>query len=106
MIRPPNRRRIEKRLPCYFSYTGRPVKASRLFAGNEHEIQTKRLGTHFKKQNDFYKSVSFDEKLFAQIIKIKRHFVSSFYQWITSFDLLKTEICHHLFPTKKLIINS
>ena len=55
---------LQKDCLCYLSYKGRPVKASRLFSGNEHEIQTKRLAAHFKKQNDFYKSVSFDEKLF------------------------------------------
>jgi len=58
---------------CYLSYTGRPVKASRLFSGNEHEIQTKRLATHFKKQKDFYKSVSFDAKLFGQLKKSSRN---------------------------------
>jgi hypothetical protein len=44
-------------------FHGHPVKASRLFAGNEHEIQTKRLAEHFKKATDHYKKVKYDADL-------------------------------------------
>ena len=40
-------------------YHGKPVKASRLFAGNEHEQQTGRLSKHFPVPADQYKRVSF-----------------------------------------------
>jgi sugar (pentulose or hexulose) kinase len=52
---------------CYMSYKGEPVKASRLFAGNEHEIETKRLAKHFKVANDNYKTVEYDEKIIAEL---------------------------------------
>jgi sugar (pentulose or hexulose) kinase len=42
---------------CYLTYEGKPVKASRLFAGNEHEQQTKRLAAHFDKPLAYYKAV-------------------------------------------------
>jgi hypothetical protein len=42
---------------CYLSYDGRPVKASRLFAGRLHEIQAKRLAQHFHKPDDHYKNI-------------------------------------------------
>ncbi|MEN9685429.1 MAG: hypothetical protein RLZZ28_1215 [Bacteroidota bacterium] len=42
---------------CYIEYQGRPVKASRLFAGNEHEQQVKRLSAHFKVPPDYYKNL-------------------------------------------------
>ena len=42
---------------CYLSYKGKPVKASRLFAGYEHEQQVKRLAGHFKTGIDEYKKV-------------------------------------------------
>jgi sugar (pentulose or hexulose) kinase len=45
---------------CYLSYHGSPVKASRLFAGYEHEQQTKRLSAHFKKDDGYYKKVKAD----------------------------------------------
>jgi len=48
---------------CYLSYSGQPVKASRLFAGHEHEQQTKRLAQHFKTQPDRYKTVDADMSL-------------------------------------------
>jgi hypothetical protein len=40
---------------CYMHYQGKPVKASRLFSGYEHEIQTKRIAQHFGAENDFFK---------------------------------------------------
>ena len=45
---------------CYLSYKGSPVKASRLFAGYEHEQQTKRLATHFEKGNENYVNVQYN----------------------------------------------
>ncbi len=48
---------------CYLTYKGKPVKASRLFAGNEHEQQVKRLAAHFGKELDYYKTVKADPLL-------------------------------------------
>lgn len=48
---------------CYLTYKGKPVKASRLFAGNEHEQQVKRLAAHFQKEADYYKTVKADPLL-------------------------------------------
>lgn len=47
---------------AYMQYTGKPVKASRLFAGNEHEQETKRLAVHFQKPNDYFKTVEYKVK--------------------------------------------
>jgi len=52
---------------CYLSYKGKPVKASRLFAGYEHEQQTKRLAKHFNKRDDYYKTISFDTGILKNI---------------------------------------
>jgi sugar (pentulose or hexulose) kinase len=46
---------------CYISYKGEPVKASRLFAGYEHEQQTKRLAAHFMVAEDYFTTVSYQE---------------------------------------------
>lgn len=51
---------LKKDCLCYMEYHGRPVKASRLFAGHEHELQVKELATHFNKPVDFYKGVKYD----------------------------------------------
>lgn len=43
---------------CYLSYQGKPVKASRLFAGYEHEQFTKKLSAHFQTNEDHYKGIT------------------------------------------------
>ncbi|HTS46072.1 MAG TPA: FGGY family carbohydrate kinase [Puia sp.] len=45
---------LEQDCLCYLSYTGEPVKASRLFAGHIHEEQTKKIADHFNKSPDYY----------------------------------------------------
>lgn len=45
---------------CYMEYRGKPVKAARLFSGNEHEEQVKKLAAHFNKAADYYKTIIFD----------------------------------------------
>ncbi len=48
---------------CYLSYEGNPVKASRIFAGYDHEQQVKRLAEHFKKPLTYYTEVVIDTEL-------------------------------------------
>lgn len=54
---------------CYLGYEGNPVKASRIFAGNEHEQQVKRLAEHFGKPLNYYTSVEVDTGL----LKTQQH---------------------------------
>lgn len=58
---------LQKDCLCYIEYHGKPVKASRLFAGNEHELQTKRLAAHFGKPADYYKRVKYNAALIATL---------------------------------------
>jgi sugar (pentulose or hexulose) kinase len=51
---------------CYMGHDGHPVKASRLFAGYEHEQQVKRLAHHFLVANDYFQQVKFDPSLLAE----------------------------------------
>lgn len=59
----------ELRQDClsYMEYRGKPIKASRLFAGNEHEQQVKRLAEHFSCSNDRYKKVAFDLQIINKL---------------------------------------
>jgi sugar (pentulose or hexulose) kinase len=61
----------ELRQDClsYLSYEGKPVKASRLFAGYEHEEATKKFADHFGTAIDHYNSITFDPALIAAIRK-------------------------------------
>jgi len=52
---------------CYLTYLGQPVKASRLFAGHEHELQTGRLALHFNVAPDYYKIVSYHSETITQL---------------------------------------
>lgn len=45
---------------CFMSYEGKPVKASRLFAGNEHEQQIKRISEHFNQSAAQYRQMDFN----------------------------------------------
>ena len=45
---------------CYLDYQGNPVKASRLFAGAEHLLQTSRIAGHFLCDADFYRQIRYD----------------------------------------------
>ena len=47
----------------YLSYQGDSVKASRLFAGYEHEQQVKRLAEHYHTATDYYKAVQYDASI-------------------------------------------
>jgi L-fuculokinase len=51
---------LQKDCLCYMSYQGRPVKASRLFAGYEHEQQVVRLAAHFQVSPARAAAVAFD----------------------------------------------
>jgi len=60
---------LNKDCLCYMEYQGRPVKASRLFAGNEHEQQTKKLALHFDKPADHYKKIKYNSVTIQQLQK-------------------------------------
>lgn len=60
----------ELRRDClsYMTYQGDPVKASRIFLGHEHEVQQKELAAYFNVSADFYKSVSFNQRVFDALV--------------------------------------
>lgn len=49
---------------CYLSYESKPIKASRLFLGHEHQEMVKRIAKHFQVDEDFYKTVVYNPALF------------------------------------------
>jgi L-fuculokinase len=56
---------LQKDCLCYMSYQGRPIKASRLFAGHEHEQQVQRLAAHFQVSPTLAATVAFDADYIA-----------------------------------------
>jgi sugar (pentulose or hexulose) kinase len=51
---------LQKDCLCYMSYQGRPVKASRLFAGYEHEQRVRQLADRFHKDPGYAATVAYD----------------------------------------------
>jgi sugar (pentulose or hexulose) kinase len=48
---------LKKDCLCYLKADGKPVKASRIFLGKEHEFQVDRIAWHFGVAADFYKQI-------------------------------------------------
>jgi sugar (pentulose or hexulose) kinase len=51
---------LEQDCLCYMTFQGKPIKASRLFAGYEHEQQVKRISDHFSQPAMRYRSLDYD----------------------------------------------
>jgi sugar (pentulose or hexulose) kinase len=54
---------------CYLTYQGKPVKASRIFLGHEHEVQQKALAMFFGRGPDDYKRIVFDESIYQELAR-------------------------------------
>jgi sugar (pentulose or hexulose) kinase len=58
---------LQKDCLCYMQYKQKPVKSARLFSGNEHEIQTKKIAKHFGLPEDFYKEITYNKDIIADL---------------------------------------
>lgn len=61
---------------CYLTHQGRPVKASRLFSGYEHEQSVKKLCSHFNKPSNYHASIKYDDELALQLKKGKKNLMN------------------------------
>ena len=52
---------------CYLDFKGKPVKASRLFAGYMHDEQVKRIADHFNQNPVHYRNMVFQPELIRQL---------------------------------------
>jgi len=60
---------LEEDCLCYMQYQGKPVKASRIFAGYEHELQVKRIAVHFGYDVWRYRNMAYNPELMQTIVK-------------------------------------
>ena len=58
---------LQKDALCYMSYQGKPVKASRLFAGYEHEQEVQRIAAEFNVKPDAAAIVAYDPVTIHQL---------------------------------------
>ncbi|GAA3654755.1 FGGY-family carbohydrate kinase [Flavivirga jejuensis] len=80
----------------YMRINGKPVKASRLFLGNEYKIQVSKLVKHFGVSKDSHKHIKFNYKTYSEIIQDFKYM----YKWesITDTDMpSKTQIPYDKF---------
>lgn len=55
---------------CYFNYKGKPVKASRLFAGQVHEDEVRKIAAHFHLNTAHFRSITFDPSIVARLKEV------------------------------------
>ncbi len=60
---------LEQDCLCYLTYEGRPVKASRLFAGHEHEVEVQRIADHYSQHPGHYKNIAYQPELLASHVR-------------------------------------
>jgi sugar (pentulose or hexulose) kinase len=63
----------------YLRIDGQPVRAARLFLGNEYNLQIDALRQHFDKPDGYHREVRFDEQLYREVLgepTAKFHFES------------------------------
>ena len=53
---------------CYLQYSGEPIKASRLHAGFEHELQVKKIAEHFNQDIQRYSDMTFDPAIMSTLL--------------------------------------
>ena len=54
---------------CFLNYKGSSVKASRLFAGNMHDRQVKRLAAYFNTREDYFTSIAYNAEIVKALIE-------------------------------------
>ena len=64
-VSPLSKEELESDCLCYLQYKGTPVKASRLFAGHEHEQEVNRIAEYYGKPKSRFEEMSFDKSLLA-----------------------------------------
>lgn len=57
----------------YMRINGKPVKATRLFLGNEYKVQVKKLDTFFNVEEDYHRHVKFNFNTYTKLIKDFKH---------------------------------
>jgi L-fuculokinase len=104
---------------CYLNYTQKPIKAARLFAGNEHEIQTKKLADYFDVPLESYRNVAFDESIVKSLRTEKSHFINRAFSSYKSYEeayhrliidivaqqIISTDLVIHNSPVKKIFVD-
>lgn len=69
---PLTKEELEADCLCYLQYQGKPVKASRLFAGHEHEVELNRIAKYYGWNKSRYETMAFDPA-FLKYLKAEKN---------------------------------
>ncbi len=95
---------------CYMSYEGRPVKASRLFAGYEHEQAVQRLAAHFNCSPARAAGVAFDPGKVADLSSLEpagflSRELATFDTFEVAYHRLMMDIMHQQVNSTRLVLH-
>jgi len=106
---------------CYLTYSGQSIKASRLFAGNDHELQVKRLSEYFHKDDTAVSAVQYNPETYRSlnlnsdiagspsVLKNKNAFAArdldNFIDFETAYHQLIADIMDQQVASTRLVIN-
>ena len=94
---------------CYLSYEGKPVKASRLFAGYEHEQHARLLADYFHTAPDHYENVKLDINILDNL-RAARHqhnlqSLSSFSSYEEAYHAFMLDLTDRQIQSTKLVMH-
>lgn len=91
---PLTKEELESDCLCYLQYKGTPVKASRLFAGHEHEQEVNRIAEYYGQPKSRFEEMSFDKSLLG--LKFEEEHEQDFSKLDLSVFSSDAEAYHHL----------
>lgn len=100
---------------CYLRYDGIPVKASRLFAGYEHEVQAKRIAEYFDVAVSKFKNIEIDWNIIRSIPHMKadnvlqtfsKRDLSSFPNYIVAYHTLMYDLVQAQIESSNLVLTN
>jgi sugar (pentulose or hexulose) kinase len=95
----------------YLQYQGKPVKASRLFAGFEHEQQVKRIADHFNNDVIHFRNIGFSPEInnylqskFPQDLKFAERNLSGFKNTTEAYHQLVRDLVRQHVASTQLVL--
>ena len=95
---------------CYLHYQGKPVKASRLFAGPEYEEGVKRIADHFNLNAIKYRNIGFNPEIISGLkrneqVKFSERELASFANDEEAYHQLMFDIIVQQVKSTQLVLN-
>ncbi len=95
---------------CYLQFKGAPVKASRYFGGNEHEVKSKVIAEHFNQSISKFRSMDYDPAILAEIDEeeeqpFSNRDITSFSSDIQAYHFLMLEIVRRQKRSTSFVVN-